>query len=64
MRVKVSLSLELSKEQVKLLSKEAKANGYASDGLKAPGKLIKRMLESKVKAIVDNCNPCKESGEN
>ncbi len=55
MRIKVSLTVEPDAERVKALVKIAKMSGHGFDGCKAPGKLIRRLLESKVNDEVTYC---------
>jgi hypothetical protein len=48
-RIKVAVTVELDREQVRALVAEAENGGHSYDGCKAPGRLIRRLLECKVK---------------
>lgn len=56
MKLRISVSLDLTPEQVKILTRMAKSGGHGFDGTKAPGKLIRRMLESNIKDTVAYCH--------
>jgi hypothetical protein len=51
-RLRLDVLLLLDKDQVKALKNHAKDTGHGFDGLTAPTKLIKRLLEAKVREAV------------
>ncbi len=56
MKLKIAVTVELTKEQVRDLVTLAKSSGHGFDGTKAPGKLIRRYLEAKVAGTVAFCH--------
>ena len=55
MKIKVSVVVELDREQVKILKQTAETCGHGLDGCKAPCKVIRRYLESQVIDAVTYC---------
>jgi hypothetical protein len=56
MKIKVSVTVDLSPEQVKTLVTLAETTGHTHDGVKAPGKIIRRYLTSRVEEAVAYCH--------
>ncbi len=56
MKIRINLTVDLTPQQVKDLTEHAKSSGHGFDGTKAPGKLIRRLLESAVKDTVAYCH--------
>ena len=52
MKVRVDITVELSKEQVRDLVQLAKTTGHGYDKCKAPGRLIRRYLTGRVESAV------------
>lgn len=56
MKLRIAVTVELTPEQVKILTRLAKTTGHGFGGTKAPGKLIRRYLESRVRDAVSYCH--------
>lgn len=52
MKIRIEVTVEPDKEQVKALVRYAKSCGHGYDGCTAPGKLIRRLLVSAVEDTV------------
>lgn len=55
MKIRIVVTVDLDKEQIKTLVRGAKATGHNYAGVKAPGKLIRRLLEARVTEAVVYC---------
>jgi hypothetical protein len=55
-KIRVSVTVELTRDQVEILTRIAKSSGHGFDKTTAPGRLIRRLLESRVNDTVTYCH--------
>ena len=56
MKLRIAVTVELSPEQVKILTRIAKTVGHGFDGTTAPGRLIRRYLTEELMNRVHYCH--------